>query len=238
MIDIAAYDPEAAIARDPTAVDPPLPDAARQDSPVTEPPANASGQGANPWSTFEDGDPPAPSDAKPAPPDSTVDYMAAAQAALETTMAKGHPLESLAGNLMVARTPDGLVVEIVDLGESPMFRSGSAEVTDVLGRVLTEFSAVISGVPMVVNITGHTDSSPYRGNPGYGNWELSVERANAARRTLEAVGVPANRFRSVSGLADVSPLFPETPQDARNRRITIELKLMEVAAQSPTATPD
>ncbi len=232
LVDIAGYDPEAAIARDAKVDEPPLPDAAMQDSPALDPPADASGQATNPWSTFVERIPPAPSDATSAPAEVAVDQMAAAQAALEDTMAKGNPLESLAGNLMVARTPDGLVVQIVDLGESPMFQSGSAEVTEVLDRVLTEFSTVIGGVPMVVNITGHTDSIPFRGNPGYGNWELSADRANAARRALEAAGVPADRFRSVSGLADVTPLIPENPEDARNRRITIELKLMEIVTPS------
>lgn len=233
LVDIAGYDPEAAIARDAEADEPPLPDAAKQDSPAIDPPADASGQAANPWSAFVDDAAPAPPDSASASPDVAVavDHMAAAQAALEDTMAQGNPLESLAGNLMVARTPDGLVVQIVDLGESPMFQSGSAEVTEVLNRVLTEFSTVIGGVPMVVNITGHTDSTPFRGNPGYGNWELSADRANSTRRALEAAGVPADRFRSVSGLADVAPLIPENPEDARNRRITIELKLMGTAAQ-------
>ena len=238
LVDIAGYDPEAAIARDPEADDPPLPDAAKQDSPAIDPPADATGQAENPWSAFVDGAAAAPPDAASAAPGVAVDHMAAAQAALEDTMAKGNPLESLAGNLMVARTPDGLVVQIVDLGESPMFQSGSADVTEVLNRVLTEFSTVIAGVPMVVNITGHTDSTPFRGNPGYGNWELSADRANAARRALEAAGVPADRFQSVSGLADVAPLIPEDPEDARNRRITIELKLMGTAAQSGSGSSE
>lgn len=227
LVDIAGYDPAAAIARDAQEDEPPLPDAAKQDRPA-DPPPDASGQGANPWAAFEEAETPDP--AETPPPGAVADPVAAAQAALEETMAKGNPLESLAGNLMVARTPDGLVVEIVDLGESPMFQSGSAEVTEVLGRVLKEFSTVIAGAPMLVSITGHTDASPYRGHPGYGNWELSADRANAARRALEAAGVPADRFRSVSGLADVLPLIAEDPKDARNRRITIELEPMAAGA--------
>jgi chemotaxis protein MotB len=227
LVDIAGYDPQAAVIRDPKADEPPLPDAERQDQPPVDPAPNASGQGANPWAALEDSPSPAVSETPPQNADARpVDQVAAVQAALEQTMAKGNPLESLAGNLMVARTPDGLLVEIVDLGESPMFQSGSAEVTEVLGRVLKEFTTVIAGTPMVVNITGHTDASPYRGHQGYGNWELSADRANAARRALEEAGVPADRFRSVTGQADVAPLIAEDPKDPRNRRITIELKAM------------
>lgn len=233
LVDIAGYDPAAAIARDAEADQPPLPEAGQQDRPVTDPPEDATSQGGpNPWAAFEADEADTKALAESPVPDAVADPVAAAQAALEDTMAEGNPLESLAGNLMVARTPDGLVVEIVDLGESPMFRTGSAEVTEVLGRVLQEFSGVIAGAPMSISITGHTDASPYRGDQGYGNWELSADRANAARRALEASGVPSDRFTSVSGLAAVLPLIPEDPKDARNRRITI--KLEPIRAGTPT----
>jgi chemotaxis protein MotB len=237
LVDIAGYDPAAAIARDAESQEPPLPDVERQDRPSEEdPPPDAIGQGANPWAAFEDLDTPLPTKAEPA--DADADPVAAAQAALEDTMAKGNPLESLAGNLMVSRTPDGLVVEIVDLGESPMFQSGSAAVTPSLGRVLKEFSAVIARSSLSIRITGHTDATPFRGDPGYGNWELSADRANAARRALVEAGVPADRFLSVSGLADVAPLVPEDPKNARNRRITIELARIASAQPDLPALPD
>jgi chemotaxis protein MotB len=228
LVDIAGFDPAAEPVRDEVEVEPPVPDVAQQENAPLDPPPNATGKAANPWAAFEEADSQVASDTQPpkaeADPGKVADPVGAAQAAIEETMAKGNPLESLAGNLMVARTPDGLMVEIVDLGESPMFQSGSAEVTEVLGRVLKEFSTVIAEAPMAVIITGHTDASPYRGRAGYGNWELSADRANAARRTLEEAGVPADRFKSVSGRADVEPLIVEDPKDPRNRRITIELQ--------------
>lgn len=223
MVDIAGYDPAAAPVRDVRSDRPPLPGETAEERPEADPPNDAATQGGkNPWTAFGSSDVPKPD--RPTAPDANADPVTAALAALRETMAKGNPLESLAGNLMVARTPDGLVVEIVDLGESPMFASGRAEVTDVLGRVLGEFAGVIAKAPMAISITGHTDASPYKGGKGYGNWELSADRANAARRALESAGVPSDRFRSVSGLAEVVPLIPEDPKDARNRRITIELK--------------
>ncbi len=220
LVDIAGYDPSAAIARDADSEVPPLPE--HGNPPPSSDTTEANGK--NPWTAFETETADTETAAKPLSQDPKADPVATAMAALEQTMAKGNPLESLAGNLMVARTPDGLVVEIVDLGESPMFRTGSAEVTEVLMRVLTEFSDVIADAPMSISITGHTDAVPFRGDQGYGNWELSADRANAARRALENAGVPADRFRSVSGLAAVAPLFPEDPKDARNRRITIRLE--------------
>lgn len=225
MIDIAGYEPVAAPLRDTQADQPALPEDTGQNQLSADPKSEVTTHGGpNPWTAF-DQTAARPPESAPAPaPDATGDPVADALAALRDTMAKGNPLESLAGNLMVARTPDGLVVEIVDLGESPMFASGRADVTEMLGRVLTEFAAVLAKSPMAISIAGHTDASPYRGDKGYGNWELSADRANAARRALEAAGVPSARFRSVSGLAEVAPLVPENPEDARNRRITIELK--------------
>jgi chemotaxis protein MotB len=220
MVDIAGYDPQAAAVRDSKADRPPLPLDTAEETPAKEPKPEATTQGGpNPWTAFDSSKAPATTPA----PEANADPVADALAALKDTMAKGNPLESLAGNLLVSRTPDGLVVEIVDLGESPMFASGRAEVTETLARVLTQFAAVMAKAPMAIKITGHTDASPFRGSEGYGNWELSADRANAARRALEAAGVPSDRFRAVSGLAAVVPLVPENPKDARNRRITIEL---------------
>ena len=73
-------------------------------------------------------------------------------------------------------------------------------------------------------IPGHTDSKPFRGgNRNYGNWELSADRANAARRALVGDGVAHDRIAKGTGRADNDPLVPEDPESARNRRISIML---------------
>jgi chemotaxis protein MotB len=83
-----------------------------------------------------------------------------------------------------------------------------------------------------VSISGHTDSLAYSGAAKYGNWELSSDRANAARRELLAAGLPAGRIRRVEGRADLDHLEPENPLDPRNRRIGITL-LRRVPAEEP-----
>ncbi|WP_292291535.1 flagellar motor protein MotB [Marivita sp.] len=225
LVDLAGYDPAAAKVRDAREAllmdETPL----WQATPDKESPGSPSGianeAGANPWSAFEQTTETEPED--PVEEENERDSIDATLAALKDTMAKGNPLESLAGNLMVSRSADGVVVEIIDLGERPMFQSGSAELTEVVGSVLKEVAIVLADVPMNVKIIGHTDSTPFRGTGGYGNWELSADRANAARRALEAFGVAPERFTRVSGRAAVTPLISEDPSDARNRRITIEL---------------
>ena len=85
-------------------------------------------------------------------------------------------------------------------------------------------------MPNRVVIEGHTDSRPFRkASPtaGYGNWELSTDRANAARRLLHAAGVRAEQVVEVRGFADQKLLRPENPADARNRRVSVVVRFAE-----------
>jgi chemotaxis protein MotB len=80
----------------------------------------------------------------------------------------------------------------------------------------------LNDVPNHITITGHTDSLAYSGNQeGYSNWELSSDRANAARRELLAGGMKDNKILQVRGLADALPLFKNQPLNPGNRRISI-----------------
>ena len=69
----------------------------------------------------------------------------------------------------------------------------------------------------------HTDAIPFNGPDGYGNWELSSDRAHSTRRELTGFGVASGRFSKVSGRADTEPLVPEDPTQAGNRRVAITL---------------
>jgi chemotaxis protein MotB len=80
---------------------------------------------------------------------------------------------------------------------------------------------VLKALPNRVSITGHTDAARLYETPGYTLWDLSADRAKAARRILAENGVPHDRFYSIAGRADAEPLFPEDPFLAANRRITI-----------------
>lgn len=236
LVDILGYDPEAAMVRDKNDKIP-MPESALWEDPPAELPLDSEAETAdeansNPWTAFEQTT--QASSENSAEAQDSRDPVDAMLSALTDTMAQGNPLESLAGNLMVSRTADGVIVEILDLGERPMFQSGSAELTEGVHQVLSEVANVIAAVPMNIKIIGHTDAIPFRGSVGYGNWELSADRANAARRALETFGVSPERFTRVSGRAAVTPLIPEDPSDARNRRITIELVTVETPAEAAT----
>jgi chemotaxis protein MotB len=68
---------------------------------------------------------------------------------------------------------------------------------------------------------GHTDSKPFAGGGDYSNWELSSDRANAARRWMQQNGMRPDQVTQIRGFADQSPRDPAHPADASNRRVTL-----------------
>jgi len=119
-------------------------------------------------------------------------------------------------------TPEGLVIEIVDLSDRPLFPAGSAEPSDVLHTLLGILVPLIEETTNEVALIGHTDALPFGSGGTYTNWELSADRANAARRLITSLGLPPSRIARVSGMADTDPFDPD-PAAAQNRRIAVLL---------------
>jgi hypothetical protein len=116
---------------------------------------------------------------------------------------------------------------MVDKDGSSMFKSGSSELTTKAKKAFSIIGEKISKFKNKVSIEGHTDAVPLAGENGYSNWELSSERASAARRELVANGLKSERVERVSGFAATDPLIKKDPADPRNRRISIILKITE-----------
>jgi chemotaxis protein MotB len=133
-------------------------------------------------------------------------------------------LRDLSDNIIVEQSPEGLKIEITDSDKYPMFQPGSANLSRFGQTILAKMSKIIELMPNFISITGHTDVSPMstRGN-AYGNWELSIDRANAARRYLLRIGMEPERPKAVTGKADTTLLLPRQPLSPRNRRITVIL---------------
>ena len=144
-----------------------------------------------------------------------------AQYDLQQAIQQVPDLKSLAKNLMIDQTPEGLRIQIVDQEKTAMFPTGSTTMTDQADRLMTLVSEAISKLPNKISITGHTDATPYSGKTDYSNWELSADRANAARRALVGQGFPPDRIATVVGKADTENLIRDNPLDPRNRRISI-----------------
>jgi chemotaxis protein MotB len=129
--------------------------------------------------------------------------------------------EKLKDRIEISLTQEGLLIELLDGQREGFFDTGSAvprpetvELLKVMGQELTQL-----GHKVVID--GHTDAQPYSAINAYTNWELSADRANAARRILQTAGLGSEHLESVRGFADTKLRVPDSPLDATNRRISI-----------------
>lgn len=124
--------------------------------------------------------------------------------------------------LLLDMTPDGLRVQIIDRQNRPMFATGSAQVQTYMRDVLRHLGPVFNRLPNSISISGHTDSMQYAsGERLYSNWELSADRANAARQELVAGGMSEPKIKQILGLSSSVSLVKDSPAAAVNRRISI-----------------
>jgi chemotaxis protein MotB len=140
---------------------------------------------------------------------------------LKQAVSKSQALEPFKDQLLLDITSEGIRIQIVDAQNRPMFDVGSARLRDYTQSILHELTPYLSSVPNRISITGHTDIRPYPGQGGYSNWELSADRANAARRALVLAGLPDEKIARVVGLSSSVLFDKQDPQNPINRRISI-----------------
>ncbi len=128
-------------------------------------------------------------------------------------------LAELSKNLLIDQTPEGLRIQIIDQEARSMFEPGSATPKPRTVVLLRSVAKIIEKLPNRISIYGHTDASTGSGN----NWNLSFDRANAARAVFADNGLPEDRIYQVTGKAGSEPLFPDDPFMPGNRRISIVL---------------
>ena len=140
---------------------------------------------------------------------------------LETLIATNPRLKEFRPQFVLDMTLEGLRIQIVDGNNRPMFATGSARMNPDMETILRELSPTLNQIPNGLSIAGHTDASQYTsGERAYSNWELSADRANAARKTLVAGGIAENKVRRVMGLGATMEAAAD-PYAPANRRITI-----------------
>lgn len=143
------------------------------------------------------------------------------------------------GSIEMKRTPDGLSIIIKDVDGQSMYKDNSAEMRDKLRDALVELSKILRNVPNEIEITGHTSSSAVGGgDPNYGKWELSVDRANSARRFLEKNGVQKEQVSRVVGKADNLPVDKRRPEASENNRLSIMLLNQNDIPSHKKSTPE
>ncbi|NII11508.1 flagellar motor protein MotB [Oleiagrimonas sp. C23AA] len=158
------------------------------------------------------------------------DLMAKLHAAIQ----KSQALEPFKDQLLLDITPEGLRIQIVDKKNRPMFDLGSDKLKSYTVEILHELAGFINAVPNAISITGHTDDAKYGSNKGYSNWELSADRANAARRALVAGGMNDDKVARIVGLAASVPFDRNDPRAPINRRISILVMTKEAAQAART----
>jgi chemotaxis protein MotB len=130
-------------------------------------------------------------------------------------------LNVLKDQILIDFTALGLRIQIVDSEGRPMFDVGSTRLKSYSADVLRVLGGILNKVPNKISVTGHTDSMPYSAGAAYGNWELSSDRANSARRALQVGGYPEEKVATVQGMGAVAPLQVDDPAAPINRRIAI-----------------
>ncbi|RYF77605.1 MAG: motility protein MotB, partial [Comamonadaceae bacterium] len=148
--------------------------------------------------------------------------LAALQARIERLIEDNPKLREFRSQIRLEVTPEGLEIQIVDAQSRPMFDTGSALVKPYMRDILREIGGALNGIDNKISLAGHTDTAPYgNGVRGYGNWELSADRANASRRELVSAGMADDKLVRVIGLAASDLLDKAQPLAAVNRRISV-----------------
>lgn len=141
-------------------------------------------------------------------------------------------LGRLGTQVEIVASKEGLRIELLEAdGGENFFPFGSAVMKPVTQTALEVIAAELRSLRNTIIVEGHTDAAPFGSRRGYSNWELSSDRAHAARRVLEARGVEYDRIREVRGYADKQLRVPSDPLHASNRRISILLPLMPVTPE-------
>ncbi|MDF3193773.1 MULTISPECIES: flagellar motor protein MotB [unclassified Pseudomonas] len=140
---------------------------------------------------------------------------------LQNKVEENPQLQNFKDQILFEITQDGLRIQIMDAENRPMFASGSARLQPYFEDILLAMTDTIAAVPNKISVSGHTDAAPFVGRGGYGNWELSSDRANAARRVLIAGGYDDEQVARVVGYASSALFDREKPLNPVNRRIDI-----------------
>jgi len=161
--------------------------------------------------------------------------MAQLKAELEKKLSELPNFEKFKSRIEMKVTQEGLRIELLEGEKGTFFDSGSQTLNGDGREALITLAQELGKLPNKLSVEGHTDAKPYSKGGNYTNWELSSDRANAARRLLQQNGVGADQVKQVRGFADQSLRKPEDPLDPSNRRISLIVHYLDTA---PEKAPD
>jgi chemotaxis protein MotB len=147
--------------------------------------------------------------------------------------------DKLQNHIDMTVTNEGLRIELTESATGTFFDSGSAKMSTDGSGMVKLLGQELSKLPNHLAIEGHTDSKPYPPGATYGNWELSTDRANAARRLMMLQGMREDQVTQVRGFADQRLRKPDAPQDPSNRRISLIVQYIQKPVEpSAVASPE
>jgi len=151
----------------------------------------------------------------------TRDNMPKLKEQLQMAMKQMTDFEKLKSHIEMTVTTEGLRIELSESASGTFFNSGSPKLNGDGCEMLITLAQELGQLPNKLSIEGHTDSLPYAPSAAYGNWELSSDRANAARRVMQTNGIRPDQVTQVRGFADQRLRKPDAPLDPSNRRISV-----------------
>jgi len=159
----------------------------------------------------------------------TKDNMAELKEQLQKSVRRMSDFDKLKDHIEMTITSEGLRIELTESASGTFFEVGSAKPNQDGKELLSLLAQELGKLPNKLSIEGHTDSKPYSLSTNYGNWELSADRANAARRFMQQNGVRLDQVAQVRGYADQRLRTPADPLAPSNRRISVIIQYLEVS---------
>jgi len=142
------------------------------------------------------------------------------KAELQSSIQKMTDLDTLKKNIEMTVTAEGLRIELLESEKGTFFDSGSSALNSSGKEMLSLLATELGKVPNRISVEGHTDAKAFSGKSNYSNWELSSDRANAARRLMQSAGLRGDQVSQVRGFADQRLRNPTDAMDASNRRVS------------------
>jgi chemotaxis protein MotB len=166
----------------------------------------------------------------------TKEDMAKLKEKMEQALKEMPNFRAVKDHIEMTITADGLRIELLETEAGMFFESGRPMPTSSGAELLARLAEELGKLPNSLLIEGHTDAKPFVTAGGaYSNWELSSDRANAARRLMEAHGVRVDQVAQVRGFAERQLRHPQDPQSPSNRRISVIVQYLVPLAASGKA---
>ena len=155
---------------------------------------------------------------------------------IEKAMRRLPNFDKFKNQIEIKVTPEGLRIELLESATGTFFDLGNREPNSNGKELLDMLAGELGKLPNKISIEGHTDSKPFSGKRNYGNWELSTDRANSARRMMQQEGLGNQQVVQVRGFADQLLRNPTHPDDPSNRRISLIVQYLDKEDQHSGVT--